>query len=67
MSAFLVDTNIPSKLTRQKSAPLVERWLDEANVMASASGLLISIIMGVIPHFNYQPTASKNQGRGTKT
>ena len=31
MSGFLLDTNIPSELTRQKSAPQVERWLDEAN------------------------------------
>jgi predicted nucleic acid-binding protein len=31
MSGFLLDTNIPSELTRQESAPQVERWLDEAN------------------------------------
>ena len=31
MSGFLLDTNIPSELTRQKSAPQVEHWLDEAN------------------------------------
>jgi predicted nucleic acid-binding protein len=31
MNGFLLDTNIPSELTRQKSAPQVERWLDEAN------------------------------------
>jgi toxin FitB len=31
MSGFLLDTNIPSELTRQKSAPQVERWLDKAN------------------------------------
>ena len=31
MSGFLLDTNIPSELTRQKSAAQVERWLDEAN------------------------------------
>jgi predicted nucleic acid-binding protein len=31
MSGFLLDTNIPSELTRQKSAAPVERWLDEAN------------------------------------
>ena len=31
MSGFLLDTNIPSELTRQNSAPQVERWLDEAN------------------------------------
>jgi predicted nucleic acid-binding protein len=31
MSGFLPGTNIPSELTRQKSAPQVERWLDEAN------------------------------------
>ncbi len=31
MSGFLLDTNIPSELTRQKSAPQVERWLDQAN------------------------------------
>ena len=30
MSGFLLDTNIPSELTRQKAAPQVERWLDEA-------------------------------------
>jgi toxin FitB len=31
MNGFLLDTNIPSELTRQKSARQVERWLDEAN------------------------------------
>ena len=31
MSGFLLDTNIPSELTRQRSAAQVERWLDEAN------------------------------------
>jgi toxin FitB len=31
MSGFLLDTNIPSELTRQRSAPQVERWLDQAN------------------------------------
>jgi toxin FitB len=31
MSGFLLDTNIPSELTRQRPAPQVERWLDEAN------------------------------------
>ena len=31
MSGFLLDTNIPSKLTREKPEPQVERWLDEAN------------------------------------
>jgi toxin FitB len=31
MSGFLLDTNIPSELTRQQSAPQVERWLDQAN------------------------------------
>ena len=31
MSGFLLDTNIPSELTRQRSAPQVERWLDEAD------------------------------------
>lgn len=30
MSGFLLDTNIPSELTREKPAPQVERWLDEA-------------------------------------
>jgi predicted nucleic acid-binding protein len=31
MSGFLLDTNLPSELTRQRPAPQVERWLDEAN------------------------------------
>lgn len=31
MSGFLPDTDIPSELTRQRSAPQVERRLDEAN------------------------------------
>jgi predicted nucleic acid-binding protein len=31
MSGLLLDTNIPSELTRQESAPQVVRWLDEAN------------------------------------
>ena len=31
MSGFLLDTNIPSELTRQKSDPQVEQWLDDAN------------------------------------
>ena len=31
MTGFLLDTNIPSELTRPKSDPLVENWLDNAN------------------------------------
>jgi predicted nucleic acid-binding protein len=31
MSGFLLDTNIPSELTRQESAPAVEQWLEDAN------------------------------------
>jgi toxin FitB len=31
VSGFLLDTNIPSELTHQRSAPQVERWLDDAN------------------------------------
>ena len=31
MSGFLLDTNIPSELTRQNSAIQVVRWLDAAN------------------------------------
>lgn len=31
MSGFLLDTNIPSELTRPQSDPQVERWLDQAN------------------------------------
>jgi len=31
MSGFLLDTNIPSELTREKPHLQVERWLDEAN------------------------------------
>ena len=31
MSGFLLDTNIPSELTRQKSDPQVEQWLDDAD------------------------------------
>jgi predicted nucleic acid-binding protein len=31
MSGFLLDTNIPSELTRQKSSPQVEQSLDEAD------------------------------------
>jgi predicted nucleic acid-binding protein len=31
MSGFLLDTNVPSELTRRISAPRVERWLDQAN------------------------------------
>jgi len=31
VSGFLLDTNIPSELTRQKSDPRVEQWLDDAN------------------------------------
>jgi predicted nucleic acid-binding protein len=40
MSGFLLDTNIPSELTRQKSAPQVERWLDQAD----DEGLHFSVI-----------------------
>jgi predicted nucleic acid-binding protein len=31
MSGLLLDTNIPSELTRHRSDRQVERWLDEAN------------------------------------
>jgi predicted nucleic acid-binding protein len=31
MSGFLLDTNIPSELTRRQSGPQGERWLEEAN------------------------------------
>jgi predicted nucleic acid-binding protein len=31
MNGFLLDTNIPSELTRPKPDPRVEQWLDEAD------------------------------------
>lgn len=31
MTGFLLDTNVPSELTRPKSDPQVERWLDDAD------------------------------------
>lgn len=31
MTGFLLDTNIPSELTRPQSEPRVEKWLDEAD------------------------------------
>ena len=31
MNGFLLDTNVPSELTKPKSDPLVEKWLDEAD------------------------------------
>lgn len=31
MKGFLLDTNVPSELTRPKSNPSVERWLDESD------------------------------------
>ncbi len=40
MSGFLLDTNLPSELTRQVPAAQVERWLDEA----TAEDLYFSVI-----------------------
>jgi predicted nucleic acid-binding protein len=31
MTGFLLDTNVPSELTRPQSDPNVERWLDDAD------------------------------------
>lgn len=31
MTGFLLDTNVPSELTRPQSDPRVEKWLDDAN------------------------------------
>jgi predicted nucleic acid-binding protein len=31
MNGFLLDTNVPSELTRLRSDPRVERWLDDAD------------------------------------
>jgi predicted nucleic acid-binding protein len=31
MNGFLLDTNVPSELTRPKSDPGVEKWLDDAD------------------------------------
>jgi predicted nucleic acid-binding protein len=31
MTGFLLDTNVPSELTRPKSDPQVEKWLDDAD------------------------------------
>ncbi len=31
MTGFLLDTNVPSELTRPKSEPRVEKWLDDAD------------------------------------
>ncbi len=31
MTGFLLDTNVPSELTRPKSEPQVEKWLDDAD------------------------------------
>jgi toxin FitB len=49
MSGFLLDTNIPSELTRQKPAPQVERWLDEANDEELYSSVISlgEILMGI--------------------
>jgi len=30
MTGFLLDTNVPSELTRPQSDPQVEKWLDDA-------------------------------------
>ena len=31
MNGFLLDTNVPSELTRPRSDPKVERWLEDAD------------------------------------
>lgn len=31
MTGFLLDTNVPSELTRPKADPQVEKWLDDAD------------------------------------
>jgi len=31
MTGFLLDTNVPSELTRPQSDPQVEKWLDDAD------------------------------------
>jgi len=31
MTGFLLDTNVPSELTRPKPDPQVEKWLDDAD------------------------------------
>jgi predicted nucleic acid-binding protein len=31
VNGFLLDTNVPSELTKPKSDPLVEKWLDDAD------------------------------------
>ena len=31
MNGFLLDTNVPSELTKPKSDPSVEKWLDDAD------------------------------------
>lgn len=31
MNGFLLDTNVPSEMTRPRPSPLIERWLDEVD------------------------------------
>ena len=39
MTGFLLDTNVPSELTRPQSDPRVEEWLDEADGLIAATAL----------------------------
>lgn len=60
MSGFLLDTNIPSELTRQKSAPQVERWLDNAKDQE----LYLSVIsLGeIVKGITVLPTGKRRDG-----
>lgn len=40
MSGYPLDTNIPSELTRQKSASQVERWLNDADFAGPVVAIL---------------------------
>jgi len=63
MSGFLLDTNIPSELTRQESAPQVERWLEEAN----DEDLFFSVIsLGeILKGITVLPTSKRRDGLQT--
>jgi toxin FitB len=60
MTGFLLDTNIPSELTRQQSSSQVERWLEEAN----DEELYLSVIsLGeIITGITILPTSKRREG-----
>jgi hypothetical protein len=61
MNGSLLDTNVPSELTKPKSDPLVEKWLDDADELLFFSVISLAKFSKASPFFRKASVASELQ------